>query len=153
MVRQHYHRNVWLTLALASLATFCLTAIGYGEDRPPPGLAAPLTDRPGDPKHGEALALDSETGDCVICHNMPIAGIQADAFGDIGPPLAGVGSRLTVAQLRQRVVNPKVIAPDTLMPGYFVKDGLNRVDRKYAGRTILSAQDVEDVVAYLVTLK
>lgn len=122
-------------------------------DQTVPTIDRPLTGQPGDPRHGEALALDANTGDCVICHVMPIAGIQADAFGDIGPPLAGIGSRLSVGALRQRVVNPKVLSPDTLMPGYFVTDGLVRVDPKYAGKTILTAQDVEDLVAYLATLK
>jgi sulfur-oxidizing protein SoxX len=76
-----------------------------------------------------------------------------DAFGDLAPPLAGVGKLLTVPQLRQRIVDAKAVMPGTIMPAYFVTAGLTRVDPKYAGKPILTAQEVEDVVSYLATLK
>ena len=118
-----------------------------------PTLPQPLTDQPGDATRGKAVAVNSDMGNCIICHHMPVAEVPEGAFGDIGPDLAGVGSRLTVPELRQRVVDAKQIDPDTVMPAYFVKDGLTRVEAQYAGKTILTAQQVEDLVAYLATLK
>jgi L-cysteine S-thiosulfotransferase len=84
---------------------------------------------------------------------MPISEIPAGAFGDLGPALDAVGSRLSVAELRLRIANPRLINPDTIMPAYRVVKGLNRVAAGYVGRPILSAQDVEDLVAYLASLK
>lgn len=116
-------------------------------------MPEPLTSEPGDAQRGKAVAVNSDMGNCLICHQIPIPEVPEGAAGDIGPPLAGVGSRLSASELRQRIVNPKEIDPDTLMPAYFVSTGLNRVQAKYAGRTILSTQQVEDLVAYLGTLK
>jgi len=73
--------------------------------------------------------------------------------GNVGPPLTGVGSRLDAARIRGRIVDPTRHDPETAMPGYFRTDGLRRVAPAYAGQTVLSAQDVEDAVAYLVTLR
>jgi L-cysteine S-thiosulfotransferase len=150
MVREHHHRNVRLkalALCLLSLSGGATLAAGL------PAIDKPLTDKPGDPANGLKVAIDTERGDCSICHVLPIPGAPPDAFGNIGPPLAGVASRLTVPELRQRIVNAKVISPETLMPAYFVTQGLTRVDPKYAGKPILTAQEVEDLVAYLATLK
>jgi sulfur-oxidizing protein SoxX len=81
---------------------------------------------------------------------MPIA--EVPAFGNLGPPLVGVASRLSEPQIRLRLVNPKRINPETIMPAYHRAEGLTRVAEKYRGRPILSAQEIEDVVAYLLTL-
>jgi sulfur-oxidizing protein SoxX len=116
-------------------------------------MERPLSNQSGDPKRGETIVVDSKKGNCLICHVVPIAGVPAAAFGDLGPSLQGVGSRLTVPQLRQRVVNPRMISPETVMPAYFETEGLTRVQAAYVGKTILSAEDVEDVVAYLASLK
>jgi len=118
-----------------------------------PAMPEPLTREAGDPARGKAVAVNSDMGNCVICHPMPVAELPEGAAGDIGPDLAGVGSRLAAAELRQRIVDPKLIDPDTVMPAYFATHGLYRVQDKYAGKTILSAQQVEDLVAYLLTLK
>lgn len=74
-------------------------------------------------------------------------------MGNIGPPLAGVGSKLTAGQLRQRIVDPTKVKSDVTMPAYHRTEGLNQVSQQYLGRPILDAQQVEDVVAYLLTLK
>jgi sulfur-oxidizing protein SoxX len=113
----------------------------------------PLAERPGDASRGGVIALDFSKGDCNACHRLPAPGMQADAFGDIGPDLAGVGSRLTAPQLRQQIVDARAIDPDTLMPPFHAITGLTRVDPKYAGLPILTDQEVEDLVAYLTTLK
>lgn len=109
---------------------------------------APLTDSPGDPVQGRKIVVSK--GMCLSCHVMPIPE-EAD-HGDVGPELAGVGSRLQPPELRMRIVDPKVLNPDTPMPSFFKKD-LNRVAKQWEGQTILTAQEVEDVVAYLGTLK
>ena len=109
---------------------------------------APLTEQPGDPVNGRAVAAGK--GLCLSCHVMPIPE-QAD-HGDVGPDLAGVGSRLQPPELRLRIADPKVLNPDTPMPSFFKKD-LNRLPPNLKGQTVLTAQEVEDVVAYLATLK
>jgi sulfur-oxidizing protein SoxX len=111
-----------------------------------------LTGHAGDPVRGRAIATDARKGNCIICHAMPIPELSADAFGDIGPSLAGVGSRLSVSDLRQRIVDARVLSPDTVMPSYFATTGFTRVQVAYVGMTILSAQEVEDLVAYLASL-
>ncbi len=156
MVRQHHQRNLRLTAAGAGLALTALAAGGaalvpfsVGES----GIEAPLIDTPGDVRRGMAVAVNSDEGNCIICHAMPIPGVPEGAFGDLGPPLAGVGDRLTEAQLRLRIVDPKIENPDTMMPAYYRVDGLRQVDKAHAGKPILTAQQVEDVVAFLKTLK
>ncbi len=150
MVRQHHQRNVRLTIF--GVVLFAAAAsLAHGANAPE--MPTPLTDQPGDPANGLKLVLDFDKGDCVICHKMPIAGQPPDAFGDIGPDLTGVGSRLTVPQLRQRIVDPKAVDPNTLMPAFYTTQGLTRVDPKFAGKPELTAQEVEDLVAYLATLK
>ena len=115
-------------------------------------LAIPesLTGRSGDPARGERIVRDASNATCLICHSLPIPG-EPDP-GDIGPPLEGVGSRYTAGELRLRLVDPKHINPDTVMPSYYRLDGLHEVAPEYRGRRIYSAEDIEDVVAYLTTL-
>ena len=90
-----------------------------------------------------------EQGGCTLCHEVP----GETRFGDIAPPLAGVGAKLSAEQLRLRVADSSRVNRDTPMPAYYRTEGLRQVARAYRGKTILSAQQVEDVVAYLATLK
>jgi sulfur-oxidizing protein SoxX len=114
-------------------------------------IPTPLTSQPGDPERGRRLVFDREGGDCTICHVMPLP--QRQFHGTIGPPLDGVGSRYTAAELRLRIVDPKALSPETIMPAYYKVAGLHRVLERYGEQPILTAQQVEDVVAYLLTLK
>jgi sulfur-oxidizing protein SoxX len=114
------------------------------------GIPAPLTSKPGDPVRGEQIVVDRKLGNCLACHAMPI---KQPSQGNIGPNLAGVGKMLGVAQLRLRIVNPKLINPQTIMPAYYRVDGLHDVAKAFANKPILTAQQVEDVVAFLATLK
>jgi sulfur-oxidizing protein SoxX len=114
-------------------------------------IPKPLTNEPGDPARGKAIVMNSKLGSCLSCHNMPIPG-AADP-GNVGPPLSGVGSRLSAAQLRLRVVDMKVIDPNTIMPSFYRVHDLHDVATKFVGKPILKAQQVEDVVAFLQTLK
>lgn len=114
-------------------------------------IPAPLTGSPGDPARGRAIASDPERGNCSICHLLP--GADPRQHGDIAPPLAGAGSRNTAGELRLRIVDGTRINPATIMPAYHRIDKLARVAPTFAGRPILSAQEVEDVIAWLLTLK
>lgn len=113
-------------------------------------LPEPLTDVPGDAASGEAIVTTRERGLCILCHAGPFGGV--DFMGDLAPDLTGVGARLTVPQLRQQVVDSRVMNPATIMPPYHSTEGLTRVGAAWQGATILNAQEVEDVVAYLATL-
>ncbi len=114
-------------------------------------IRAPLAREPGDAARGRKIVLDRSVGGCVLCHAFPEPELRF--MGDIGPPLAGVGDRLSAAQLRLRVVDQSRIDPDTPMPAYYRTEGLRDVAAPYRGKPILDAQQVEDVVAYLLTLR
>jgi len=118
-----------------------------------PTIAAPLTGKPGDPKAGKKVVLERRLGNCLSCHE--IGALSSEPFhGEIGPPLDGVAGRWNAATLRMIVVNAKkVFGDETPMPGFYRVDGLNRVRPEFAGKPILTAEQVEDVVAYLATLK
>ena len=110
-----------------------------------------LTGKAGDSAKGRKTAINRRKGNCLACHVMPIPE-QAD-HGQVGPPLNEVASRLSAGQIRLRIVDSKVVNPDTIMPAFYRIKGLHRVQKKWQGKTIISAQDVEDVTAYLMTLK
>lgn len=114
-------------------------------------IPEPLTDTPGDPERGRQIVLDREVGNCLICHKVPE---PTERFqGEVGPDLSGVGSRLTAGQLRLRIVDQSRLNPRTLMPPYFRVDRLALVAKQFRGKPVLTAQQVEDVVAYLQTLR
>lgn len=111
-----------------------------------------LTGKPGDPANGRKIVTTSGQGNCVICHKLPIPEV-AFRIGNVGPDLTDIGSRMTAAEIRMRIVNPKLLNEETIMPAYYRVTGLNRVDKKAQGKPMLSAEQVEDLVAYLSTLK
>ncbi|MGJ3259147.1 MAG: sulfur oxidation c-type cytochrome SoxX [Rhodospirillales bacterium] len=116
------------------------------------GISKPLTGKDGDPAAGEKTFVNRKLGNCLACHQ--VSKLSAHPFhGEIGPPLDGVAERYEEPQLRLQVVNAKAINPDTIMPAFYRTDGLHQVVDKFKGKTILTAQEVEDVVAYLKTLK
>jgi sulfur-oxidizing protein SoxX len=116
-------------------------------------IPAPLTEKPGDPRAGADVVIGRRSGNCLSCHAIGV--LEAEPFhGEIGPPLDGVAGRWDTATLRMIVVDPKrVFGADTVMPAFYRVDGLNRVRPEFFGRPILTAQQVEDVVAFLATLK
>jgi sulfur-oxidizing protein SoxX len=116
-------------------------------------IPSPLTARPGDAGEGAKVVAGRRLGNCLSCHE--ISALRSEEFhGDIGPTLDGVAARWDAAALRMIVVNAKMVfGPDTVMPAFYRVDGLNRVRPEFAGRPILTAQQVEDVVAFLATLK
>ena len=105
----------------------------------------------GDATRGRTLVADRREGLCLLCHSGPFP--EERFQGDLSTSLAGAGTRWTAGQLRLRVVDAKHLNPDTLMPAYHRTQGLQRVAGSWQGRTLFSAQQVEDVVAFLVTLK
>jgi sulfur-oxidizing protein SoxX len=114
-------------------------------------IPAPLDGQHGDPTRGRAVAFDPERGNCTICH--PIPGGKPRQQGDVGPPLQGVGGRLTEGQIRLRIVDGTRINPQTIMPPYHRIDGLERVGPAWRGKPILGAGEIEDLIAYLRSLK
>ena len=113
------------------------------------GIPEPLA--AGDAARGKALVAARDPANCVLCHGVPDASIPF--AGDVGPPLAGIGARLSAAQLRLRVVDNGRVNPQTVMPSYYRVEGLARVASPFRGKPILTAREVEDVVAYLGTLR
>lgn len=105
----------------------------------------------GDAARGRALVADRFAGMCLLCHRAPIP--EERFQGDLAPDLAGVGARLSREQIRARIVDPRRANPKTIMPAYFSTEGLSRVAPAYRGKTLFTEQQVEDVVAYLATLK
>jgi sulfur-oxidizing protein SoxX len=114
-------------------------------------IPQPLTATKGDAARGRAIVANRQMGLCLLCHSGPIA--EERFQGNLAPSLAGAGSRSTAAQLRLRLVDSRRVNHDTIMPSYFKSEGYSRVGATWQSRTILNAQQIEDVVAYLVTLK
>jgi sulfur-oxidizing protein SoxX len=113
-------------------------------------IAASLTGAPGDAARGRALVLN-RTSTCILCHNGPFP--EEKFQGDLAPSLAGAGSRWSAGQLRLRIVDGSRLNPATIMPSYYRIDGLERVGPAWRGKPILSAEQIEDIVTYLVTLR
>jgi L-cysteine S-thiosulfotransferase len=105
----------------------------------------------GNPERGRQIVANRQVGLCLLCHAAPIP--EERFQGDLAPDLKGVGSRLSEAQIRARIVDPSKANPDTIMPAYYKADGLTRVAPAFRGKTIFTAEQIEDVVAYLASLK
>ena len=110
-----------------------------------------LTGVPGDPTRGRAIAVDRQLGLCLLCHTGPFP--EERAQGSLAPSLAGSGSRWSEGQLRLRIVDARRLNPDTLMPPYHRSEGLTQVGSAWKGKPLLSAAQIEDVVAFLRTLR
>lgn len=114
-------------------------------------VPAPLGGLAGDAQRGRAIVLDRRRGNCLICHAVPVPGEPFQ--GSLGPPLAGVGARLSAGQIRLRLIDQSRLNPDTVMPPYYRVEGLVDVAPEHRGRPALDAQEIEDVVAWLATLR
>jgi L-cysteine S-thiosulfotransferase len=113
-------------------------------------IRAPLTVAIPDPERGRAILIGRESN-CILCHAVPETGERF--FGNLGPPLSGVGARLSAAQLRMRIVDSGRLNRESIMPAYYKVDGLERVPDTLRGKPVLTATQIEDVIAYLQTLK
>ena len=116
------------------------------------GIPASLTGKPGDPAAGEEAMLNRKLGNCLACH--AVTKLKSHPFhGEIGPALDGVADRYSEAQLRLILVNAKQVFDNTMMPAFYKSEGFTRVMDSFAGKSILTAKQVEDVLAYLHTFK
>ena len=136
-----------MRLAAALVAVCCAAGLASGED----AIPTSLTGAPGDPVRGRAIVTSRQVGLCLLCHSgrFPEERFQ----GNLAPSLAGAGSRWSEGQLRQRIVDSSQITPTTIMPAYHRTEGLVRVGPAWRGKPILSASQIEDVVAFLMTLR
>ncbi|WP_425487073.1 sulfur oxidation c-type cytochrome SoxX [Microvirga makkahensis] len=113
-------------------------------------IPEPLTGIKGDAARGRAIVVDRRKGLCLLCHSGPFP--EQRFQGDLAPDLRGVGSRWSEGQLRLRLVDSRRLNPATIMPPYYSREGLIRVGRAWQGKPVLSAEQIEDVVAFLATL-
>ncbi|MCA0869903.1 sulfur oxidation c-type cytochrome SoxX [Seohaeicola saemankumensis] len=151
-----------LTLAVAMFGGAAVAAevgpreVQFNEDG---GVEASLSGMPGDPAKGAVVMATKSMGNCVACH--AVTALSDTPFhGEVGPELDGAGDRWDEAALRGLLVNPKMMFEGTVMPAFYVIDGFTRPGDAYTGKAaqgdldpLLSAQDIEDVVAFLMTLK
>jgi L-cysteine S-thiosulfotransferase len=146
--RRRWEQAVARSLSLVLLACALIYPAAQAADSLPNPLPGATT---GDPVKGRAIVANRQLGLCLLCHTAPIP--EEPFQGNLAPNLAGAGSRWTVPQLRLRIADSSVINPGTIMPAYYRVAGLSRVAPAQQGKTILSAQQIEDVVAYLQTLR
>lgn len=114
------------------------------------GISSPLEGARGDPARGRAIIASRQAGMCLLCHSGPFPEEQHQ--GDLARDLRSA-AHLSEAEIRQRLVDPAKMNPRTIMPSYYRTEGLNRVSPAFRGKPVLSAQQIEDVIAYLKTLK
>jgi L-cysteine S-thiosulfotransferase len=143
---------VWAVAVLASLAP---ARAQEGGLRPfevvGDAIPQPLTGRKGDPARGRAIVMQRQTGLCLLCHSGPFP--EERFQGTIAPDLAGAGGRWSEGQLRLRIVDSSRVNPATIMPSYYRTEGFMRVGRAWRDKPVLTAEQIEDVVAFLVTLR
>jgi sulfur-oxidizing protein SoxX len=142
-------------------AALCLAAVASLQARAADGLrayqvdgdaiAAPLADAPGDPSRGRAIVVSRQLGLCLLCHSGPF--VEERSPGTLATNLAGAGSRWSEGQLRLRVADARRLNAQTIMPSYYRVDGLTQVGAAWQGRPLLNGQQIEDVVAFLRTLR
>lgn len=114
-------------------------------------IARPLTGAPGDPDRGRAIVVNRQVGLCLLCHSGPYP--EERFQGTLAPDLKGTGTRWTPGKVRLRIVDASHFNKDTIMPPYYRVDGLIHVAPAFRGKPILSAEQIEDVVAHLSTLR
>ncbi|MFM2118847.1 MAG: sulfur oxidation c-type cytochrome SoxX [Pseudomonadota bacterium] len=159
-VRTSLARLAWVAVAGLSGMTLARAAepepVWQGD-----AIALPLTATPGDAQRGRAIVESRQSGLCLLCHPLTraLAGAQAALQGNLAPPLAGSGQRLTTGQLRARLVDSRRLRPASVMPAYFVTlpageaAAPQRIATAWQGRRLLDAQQIEDVIEFLQTLK
>ena len=136
---------------LAAIVSLASSTASFAQSSSALEINAPLVSQPGDVVRGRAIVLSRQSGLCILCHSGPFP--EERFQGNMAPDLGVSAQRLTASQLRARIVDASVFNPETIMPVYYRPTGLNRVASGYAGKTLLTSQEIEDVVAFLVSLK
>jgi L-cysteine S-thiosulfotransferase len=136
-----------LLVAAATVAVCCLVGVARGNE----AISESLTGAKGDPVRGRAIVANRQIGLCLLCHSGPFP--EERFQGNLAPSLMGAGKRWSEGQLRLRIVDSGRINPATIMPAYYRTEGLVRVAPAWRSKSILSAEQIEDVVAFLITLK
>lgn len=137
------------------IASLAFTSLAGADELAPytivgDGIPESLIGSPGNATRGRALVL-ARTTTCILCHSGPFP--ETRFRGDLAPDLTGAGNRWSASQLRLRLVDASRFNAETIMPSYYRNGGLVRVGRNFAGKPILSAAEIEDVVAFLATLR
>lgn len=139
-------------MRVAGFLASLLLAMALGHSRVEAGDSVPqsLTGSAGDAARGRAIIVDRQRGFCLLCHSGPFS--EEPLQGNLAPSLEGAGSRWNEGQLRLRLMDNKRVNPDSIMPAYHRIEGLQRVGSAWRDRPILNAQEIEDVVAFLIGL-
>jgi len=144
-----------LRTTIAAAAIGCAPAHALDALRPytvvGDAIPASLTGAKGDPARGRKIVTTRQIGLCLLCHSGPFP--EERFQGDLAPDLKGAGARWSDGQLRLRIVDASKLNPDTIMPPYYVVDGLTRVAPAFRDKPVLTAEQIEDVVAFLATLR
>jgi L-cysteine S-thiosulfotransferase len=131
----------------AIVAAICMLGVAHGQEAIPESL----TGAKGDPARGRAIVANRQVGLCLLCHSGPFP--EERFQGNLAPDLTGAGRRWSEGQLRLRIVDSSRVNPVSIMPAYHRTEGLVRVAPAWRGKPVLSAEQIEDVVAFLMTLK
>jgi sulfur-oxidizing protein SoxX len=131
----------------ALVAAGCLLDMARAHE----AILEPLTGARGDPARGRAIVANRQVGLCLLCHSGPFP--EERFQGNLAPDLRGAGARWSEGELRLRIVDSRRVNPASIMPAYYRTDGLVRVAPAFRGKPVLTAAQVEDVVAFLTTLK
>ncbi len=140
-----------LAAILLGTSTLLLPCLTHSQTWVGDSIVNPLTSSPGDVARGRAIVANSQVGLCLLCHSGPFP--EERFQGNLAPELTASVGQSTPAQLQARLVDPGRFNPSIIMPAYYRSTGLNRVAPKFAEQTILTGQEIEDVVAFLVSLQ
>ena len=140
-----------LVALLLGISTLFLPCLAHSQTWVGDSIVNPLTSSPGDAVKGRAIVANSQVGLCLLCHSGPFP--EERFQGNLAPDLIASVGQSTPAQLRARLVDPSRLNPASIMPAYYRTTGLSRVAPKFVDQTILTGQDIEDVVAFLVSLQ
>lgn len=148
-----YAAVAWAMVASTSNATHAETVAPSNVQFKDNAVDLSLTGKPGNPAEGKKWVVNGKLGNCLACHKNEDMKDQL-FHGDFGPPLDGAGTRWTAGQLRAILVNSKMVFGEaTVMPAFYRDSGFNKPLKQFVGKTVLSAEQIEDIVAYLITLK
>ena len=140
-----------LAALLLGTSTLFLSCLAHSQTWVGDSIVNPLTSSPGDAVKGRAIVANRQVGLCLLCHSGPFP--EERFQGNLAPDLIASVGQSTPAQLRARLVDPGRLNPASIMPAYYRTTGLSRVAPKFIDQTILTGQEIEDVVAFLVSLQ